>query len=475
MVASRTLQAILEVENDSELLGFRCKETGMALWPLVRSPLLRMIMSDWLYRTPLVLESSPGASRVRVATSLWKATLHNALYRNRLRGRVAIRATGAGQVRRNGLSFNRLSDHFADVAPDETVVLEDLFDWNWPSPRRNTRVLYSTPTAAISALYGRVPSACLRKQAGELVEFLLQRANRLLAWTPEGHRAAWFLSFVQASIARTPFLVHSYETTLRRLGSRLVLIEEACYGGRQACLVRAARQLGITTAEYQHGAISSGHDAYNVAEAMRGSSLYRELLPDYLLTYGTWWSAQITVPVETVTIGNPHRSETIVANCLPQVARDTILVLGDGTETDTYVGLAQELRQSLRSRFRVRFRPHPQERQSFFARQSQGEFLHVDVDNQRDIYDSFGAAHAVVSEISTGLFEAVGLVPRIFMWSTTKSRFAFPTHPFSSFDDAQGLASQILAADSGEVGAHVEESIWASNWRQRYQEFLERV
>ena len=427
MVAAKTLKAILEVENSPELLEFRCKATGIALWPLARSPLLRMIMSDWLYQTPLVLQVSASSSRLGAASSLCKSVLHNLTHRSRFHGKVAIRATGAGHMRQNGVFFNRLSDHFSDAALDQTVVIEDLFDWNWPSPRHNSRVLYSTPTTALSSLYGQLWSGKSAQQAGDLTALLFNRTKDILGWEPGRERQAWFTRYVQTSIARTPYLTRLHEKMLGRLKPRLVLVEEACYGGRQATLIAAARTLGIATAEYQHGAISSGHDAYNLAPAIRNSSLYRESLPDYFLSYGTWWAEQVSVPLQFVTIGNPHRS-TVVAQFSRDNIRDAILVLGDGTETDTYVSLARNLARQMEGRFRVLFRPHPQERQSFYARQQRGEFQDIKVDSSKDIYDSFRIAHAVVSEVSTGLFEAVGLVPRIFLWSTDKSNFAFPSH-----------------------------------------------
>ena len=83
------------------------------------------------------------------------------------------------------------------------------------------------------------------------------------------------------------------------MGARLLIKEEACYGGADnACAILAARNLGMVSAEYQHGAVSSGHNAYNFAPAISSAKSYRKTLPDYFLAYGSWWAAQINAPVK---------------------------------------------------------------------------------------------------------------------------------------------------------------------------------
>ena len=72
-------------------------------------------------------------------------------------------------------------------------------------------------------------------------------------------------------------------------------------------MIVAAKEMGIRTAEYQHGAVSRGHDAYNVAPGQGSSPEYQKVLPEFFLGYGRWWNEQINVPVTKVAVGNPHR------------------------------------------------------------------------------------------------------------------------------------------------------------------------
>lgn len=259
---------------------------------------------------------------------------------------------------------------------------------------------------------------------------------------------------------------------LERVQPKVLIKEEACYGSA-AVLMRAARSLGIVTAEYQHGAVSAGHDAYNLAPTLRNSIEYQKTLPDYFLGYGQWWNDQINMPITKVVIGNPHRSEQLQRYAAdPQQERSDILVLGDGIETNLYLGLARQLAEQLGGKFTVVFRPHPMERVKVLAEYTSGATAGVRIDQNGDIYQSFLTAYAVVSELSTGLFEAVGLASRIFIWNTPKARFGFPSHPFSVFEDASDLARQLFESNGKEFSPEQSQEIWAPNWRENYQQFL---
>ena len=95
------------------------------------------------------------------------------------------------------------------------------------------------------------------------------------------------------------------------------------------------------------------------------------------------------------------------------------------------------------------------------------------IDSNPDLYYSLRTAHTVVSEVSTGLFEAVGIVDRIFIWDTQKSRFGYPMHPFEKFDSVETLIEKLT---DKAYGIHNEslksEDIWSENWKSNYENFL---
>jgi hypothetical protein len=236
-----------------------------------------------------------------------------------------------------------------------------------------------------------------------------------------------------------------------------------------------SRECGIPVAEYQHGIATSGHDAYNVAPALERSEAYRRTMPDYFLGYGAWWNRQFNAPTEKVVIGNPHRASILERPILPKKEQGMVLVLGEGVETESYLEYCRELAGLLSPEYRVVFRPHPLERSRLSAVPGGGE-RRFQVDQESDIYPSLARAEVVVAELSTGLFEAVGLARRIFAWNTAKSRFGLPSHLFAGFDTIADLARRIRD-DRGEgtVSGMAAEEIWASDWQGRFHGFIARV
>lgn len=471
MAAELRLQDILAVENDPELLGFKCPDSGFLLWPLVRVQFLRCILSDLLYETQLMSLSYSRNYRAALP-AIARAAFHNLTHRQQLQGKVMLIATGAGNALKNGRWFNRLSDHFALAAASDTVVVEDLDEWRWPYPRHNQRVLIHTPLRVYGSMLGRLfERNCHRRLAERLIAYVRARAKRLLGWELGDQRAAFLIEMVARHAAAIPMLRRAYERLFARTGARLVIKEDGCYG-HSGIINRAAKDFGLVVAEYQHGAVSAGHDAYNLAAALAASDAYRRTLPDFFLGYGTWWNNQIDVPLTKIAIGNPHRSEQLVLLDGKLAGKSDVLILGDGIETELYLGFARRLASAGNTGLRVVFRPHPMERSKVMSVTAGGCAGKVHIDQNKDIYESFCTAHAVVSEVSTGLFEAAGLADRVFIWDTPKARFGYPTHPFAAVSGADDLAVQIKGGVAGRLAIENIEGLWAPNWRANYLSFI---
>lgn len=159
----------------------------------------------------------------------------------------------------------------------------------------------------------------------------------------------------------------------------------------------------------------------------------------------------------------------------PKAQDAKVLVLGDGHDTAKYLELCENLANALGSAAVVLFRPHPLERARVNEKHPGGFVGQVHIDVNSDIYKSLKEANILISEVSTGLFEAIGLVSKVFIWNTHKSRFAFPEHPFQCFTDVNELTRMIIDENVGQVSAQQIQSIWAPNWRQHYLNYIKQV
>ncbi len=464
------LKEILAVEDDSIFLDFKCPETGYLLWPLIRQEFIQFIISDLVYKSAPLISLNRNINYSKALSSLFKAKCHNFRVGGSARGDVLLMASGAGLILRDGKWFNRLSDYFAFANPEETLVLEDFFNWNWPYPRENKKVIYNAPMQTYFALMGRLSIKQSHiKQGKDIVSHFKNRAKDVLDWDLNPNATLSFEYRMARKIAELPIRKKMYEKQLKQKGTKLVIKEEGCYG-HSSILNRTALELDIVVAEYQHGTINAGHDAYNVAPSLLSSNVYRDTLPQHFLSYGEWWHQYLNLPVNKIVIGNPHRATQLSKFTIRSYKTD-ILVLGDGVETEMYLDLAIFLSQNL-IEWRVVFRPHPLERtklQDLLATKKIGGVV-IDVD--LDIYNAFCNAHVVVNEVSTGLFEAVGLADRVLIWDTPKSKFYYPNHPFASFVDANDLLEKIKDGSTGLLDLQSAHSVWADGWEGNYKNFL---
>ena len=153
---------VLVIEDDLALLDFRCSATELPLWPQVRVALFRMMMSDLLYGVRLTGASNAANSWTRAAATMARSLAFNARQRQggAMRARLCITADGVADQCVEGQWFNRLSDHFVSVRPDDSLVLADHFEWRWPFPRRHDRLVLHAPWQAMNSICFQESNDC---------------------------------------------------------------------------------------------------------------------------------------------------------------------------------------------------------------------------------------------------------------------------------------------------------------------------
>ncbi|KPA96678.1 hypothetical protein [Pseudomonas asplenii] len=466
------MKELLQIENDPAFLEFRCAKTAYLLWPLIRIQFFRQLISDLFYKHASLLAPVSVVPYKSILSVLTKSVFHNTC-RQHGQSEILVFATGAGQFKRQGVWFNRITDYLVEASFRDVATVEGIVDWKFPEPRWNKKVNYWLPRNMLILLSGRMCSRMEHaRQAREVLEYARARAFSLCGLSMSDQCVEMLVGVMSRKIARLSIMQSAYRRVLGRVKPRLLILEEGCYSDH-GVLNSVAREMGVRVAEPQHGMISAGHDAYNYSSLLCNSEQYREYLPHDFLGYGRWWNDQINVPVEKWVIGNPHYSEQ-VRSLKRGAGNKNILILSDGIEFSLYLTLAEELSSLLLGRYTVVLRPHPLERLQVHERFPGGLAGNVVIDRHQDIYESFAGSYAVAGEVSTGLFEAMGIVEKVFLWDTEKARFAYPVHPFFAFSNAQEFASAILSPEEGRLSV-TQEDIWATDWKGNFQSYLEHV
>lgn len=472
----QSLSTLLQIEYDNELIGHTCTATGLPVWPLIRVPVLRTIMSDWLFKSASLSSLGQNVKFAKLARDAAISAIHNLGYKANPKRNILIQSTGLGNYYRDGLVHDRLVGYFTEVLPVQTVVYQDKPKNSFQDKYSFSPVLHKSPRNIINKLYSKLSiKNSHRSLARQVIDRAVENALVKFGYEFANDRVLSLSNSLASHLAVLPYASETYANWFSKHGFRLLLKEDACYGGSAIAIIHAARLCGMVVAEYQHGAISKGHDGYNVADVLATSPSFKAVLPDYLLTYGNWWSSQTNMPVQKIAIGNPHLTETLGSLGPVSHKRSQVLILGDGIETKLYLNLASQVFDMVRAHgMQVVFRPHP------FEREKVKSLIFPDgvqLDFHEDIYSSLKESSVVISELSTGLFEAVGLVDKVLLWETDKSRFAFPEIPFKSFSTMDELELIVNDRDSLQKYSPTvpASDLWEPNWRQNFLRFVEGV
>lgn len=472
----QSLSDLLIIENDNELIELTCPTTGLPIWPLIRVPMIRTIMSDWLYKTTSFTSPRSRINILKVAAKATFSSIHNFGYGINHQRNILIQSTGLGNYSRNGLVYDRLVGYFTEAIPEQTVVYQDKPKDNFFHKYSFNPILHKNPRNIINKIYSKLAVNKIHRDLARcVINRAAENASVKFGYVFSSAQFQILSNSLAGHLAILPYESETYANWFSKHRFKLLLKEDACYGGSAISIIHAAKLCGMVVAEYQHGAISKGHDGYNVAEALATTHSFKAVLPDYLLTYGNWWSNQTNMPVQKVSIGNPHLTETLGSVEPISYMKNQVLILGDGIETNLYLNLASKVLDIVRVKgMQVVFRPHP------FEREKVKSILlpnGVQLDTHSDIYTSLCESRVVISEMSTGLFEAVGLVEKVLLWETDKSRFAFPEIPFMSFstmDELESILNDKHSVDKESCTVPTND-LWEPNWKQNFLRFVEGV
>lgn len=458
------IKLIFEIENDENLLSFRT-EDRIPIYLMGKYYLLR----DVIMCKALELSTSGNDRRVnkQAFRFVGKALCHNMLHKSDLRGKDIIFYTVCRPTVVDGKYFNRYTDYYTNLLKEHTGTIEQTaMDWTWPFPRNNP-VIFDGIEVIKERITGKNKSKKDLMAVHDFIEYFNERLEMI---------SGLCLSDDECRIAseRIALLISSIRDRAKWLDRILphntkILISTGGSYPHYYPINKMLRERGILSADLQHGFITSTNLMYNYAPALANSEVVKEGSSDYFLTYGDWWNTQINGPSKKVSIGNPYRDGCV--NRIDSLKKgNRILLIGCEINTEQYIRLALELSKIL-PEYEVVFRPHPGEVKNTL-RLMEEKNIDIQLDTIKELYESLDKTSVVVSEVSTVLFEAIGIVDDIIVLNTAYSQSYLPEHPFSLCNNAQDILKVIRNPQKNDYG---KETFWAADWEHNYQKFLSDI
>jgi len=465
---------LMNFESNKKILDFKFKYDNILIWPFVRFGLFVETINKKLNLTP---ESSsfklPGFKHG--INYLFKSILQNPFTVSKKFNIIIFGSTVGVVLLKENKWFGRINDYFALENEDQTLVIDNSQRFKYKHPRYPKNVKYHDLILIKAKLknrfFGRVSSQD-QAEIDSLISFLKEK----FPYPLDENYYKKIRKKVLSLSSEIKYLKPYYKKLFLKTQPKIIFLEDGSYGN-QSYILKWANDLGIKTAEFQHGVISLIHPAYNYGCAIFESEEYKKYLPEYFLTYGQFWSDNIRTPSEKIVLGNPHFSSKLEEYENKSKQHNThkiILIVSDPPLSHDFIKLTTELSNKLKNEnFRIIYKLHPREAHLLDERYSPLKNLqNVTLVSSGDIYNLIFNSDFIIGSISTTLFEAIGFNKPIFVYDCIFSQLNVPQDIGIRFRTGDELFELIKNNQKIKPVKNVE-YYWAKNWREKYKNFIE--
>lgn len=458
---------LLKIEEDEKILDYRFKNE-LPMWLFIRPWVFNELLKQEFSLEEPHIKVNPMKLNLSAKINYIYYTLTKFPYFQKEK-KILILGAGIDNVFEKNTYTNRLYDNFVLEFQKETILMESSNKFYYPQPRR-IQCYYSDLIFVITKLLRHIKIFNKKNpDIDSFVDFLLNGNNKKFKKLIEDIRIR--LINIEKSLSIRAFL---FKKLINKLNPKLIIIEDAHYGGFTD-LIHICKRKGILTAEYQHGYIGKSHSAYNFHPNLHNK--INNFLPDYLLTWGKFWSEQINTPVNKIEIGFPYLEEKIKNKNISKNNNNKkkLLLISGGYLPEKYIEIGINIKSHFGDRFDFYFRPHPSERPNAYKRYSKLIEMDwkLDMDN---LYNVLLDVNIVVSlELSTVLFEALMFTPFVYYVRTEKTGFIMEKDNDLPFLVVDNLNDLIFSIETGKKNIENTKDIFVYESIKNYKVFLNNI
>ena len=456
------LDKCLKIEENPDLYNFKFLYKDTLLYPLIRFFLLQSAIEEMCnVINPYGRNNLTILNKIKyVLTSFFNRP------QKARQADIIIFGESIANIKINGKYFNRLTETFANVYHDKTILIENSNNMKYYKYPREYSNVYSWDYIKIISIIRAIGKKIFFHDQRQIDNFILFLKNNFF-WTFKNNHI-W--NEIKIKLIRyvkiLPFLTYSYKRLLKQISPKLILVGAACYGGGYTPLIMAGKELNIPIGEYQHGIITLLHPAYNYSNKLQ--SVYLSYMPDFFLCYGIYWQRNMNLPIKNVLIGNPYLTE--ISSNYKKNKKETILYISSAAYPDLYINSVLYLHKMFEnSNYKVIFRIHPCEYniiETIYKPIKNAEIL-IDT---APLYDTLTYSKFVIGEISTVLYEAIMFNCIIFVQNTPYNN-NLDLELFNNFLDLDDLVNKI---HTKKYKLTKSDEIWESNWCEKYKKLIEK-
>lgn len=467
---------LIAFEEKARVLDFCFSFKDTHIWPLFRPLLFRQVISDKLEaENPLVRKL--GSRREG------KSLLFQPIYRylkkncNRIKHKkIVFLLDNSGHVLREGYYRNRVYDFYAELYPEESVILESTLVQEDRKKRAVGNIAFTDIIEDKVALLAKLkkPSTQDKEAVDAFIDYL--KADFPFSISEAMYEDLRRLAYIYS--VKMPLYEKYYGRLWRRIKPQVVFVQQACYGFTRTCITRQLNEMGILTAELQHGYVGENHDDYHYGENILADACYQRYFPKWFLTYGEYWGRHIRIPSRIEAVGEqnwivPLKKEDYQRPALP--FQRTVLI-ATGLLHEKYRQTIETLLEKLDESWGIVVKIHP-------ARLEEGDFYQEWKDHPRvqikgavNLYQYLAYSDAVVGDISTVLVEALAMGKQVFFYEGAYTRRIMNEDMGTFFSSDQELAG-LLTENWDKAGDRTgyRQDLFAPGCDERFEKWIEKV
>lgn len=462
------LEKFLEFENSSNILNYHFSYKNILIWPFIRFFLIRgLCEKEYLNKN---LRTEPFFPQINPIHDVYRSFIKNPYFSSQ-KDLIFLYAGRSNFKGPDNRYHHNLFDFYAKLFSKNTMLLEETII-ELDNLNRDFQYVYYTDFIKHAVNFyssnmkvNSVDQYTINLIIDYLKKNLREELDRDLLTTLKN-----LLEQFSKSI---PAFYSLYNLLFRKLKPKLVFIEDACYGYHNAIKLKVLHDLKIKTAEFQHGWIGKKHEGYNYSNFLYHSKIYRDYLPNYLLTFGSYWNNQMKVPVKKVVIGSANVKYDFYYKKKKNTSMKTILFAAT-LEHKSYINLLTKIYSQNKNNFKIIFKLHPLDNEQTIDKYRQFEkHINFEIAYSKSLYDYLYDCDYLITDFSTVLYEAVAIGKRVLILVNSLSNYYQEYSLGKAFQTASEFFQ--LINDENWKNSINGKDLYNQNTKENYTQFLKNL
>lgn len=452
------LEKLIEFEEKHDVLKFRFQYKNLLLWPYIRSPLFTYIID---YEDHNVVTRPCKQSD----NAIQKYIKHNTFQLSPCE--VLFVTDSIDLVEQDSKWSDRVAGAYIEMVKERAGdIVCDHGGFSYPDIGRP----YVTDNYINSLIeYDAKCSKASEKELAVIREFITFLKNNL-PFQLESGAFGFVYDYLETVIRRLPYYYKYYGRLIKKVNPKVVFWNCASYSEPA---IKVLNDLGVITAEFQHGLIGRFHRTYNYSLRVANNKEYLSYMPQYYLTYSPFWTKEIKMPCEIIPIGNPwvtYNIEKIEVRKRDFRDRDKNILFVESDFKNKYVDFIKELLSDIDDSYKIFIKIHPSTPQNerYYNELKKDERVSVIVNGS--IYEWFARCRYVVGDTSTSLYEAEVAENEVYIIQSLEAELFIDEHHGNWVKNGHDMYN-IMKNGPKKILKEGDKVFW-TDWNLNFNKFL---